>query len=330
MGTVARRRRPRSMIVLLLAIIVSSTGCSWGSNGSRAEAGGEPATLRVAVTKAMDTVPLRLAVAQGIFAHGGLRIDLVEAPNQRRAFEALKTGAADVAFGNNVALFRAAASGSALQLQGEAYISGPNTMALVTLTDVGYEDPSGKQNPVIAVPPDDELGGLTTRSRLATEGIDSGRITFRRMPFDAMMNALRDHDIDAAWLTEPAISQAQKEYGARIVADTGRGAMLNFPMSSYAARRDLVTKNPATFAVFRRLLGDAQRLGSDPSVVRAALPDQAGLDATTSALVALGTYPTSLSSVRLQRVADLMHDSGVLDERLDVRSMMPEDAAEGP
>lgn len=328
MGRVAHG--PSRPILVLLVIAALCGGCSWfGSDDSATDVTPERDMLRVGVTKAIDTVPLRLGVEQGVFDRAGLRLELVEFPNQRRALDALRNGDIEIAFANNAALFTAAASGRTLQLQGEAYISGPNTMALVALTDRGYDEPSSKLNPVIAVDTDDQLGQLTTRSRLATEGIDPGRITFRRMSFDEMMNALRDHVVDAAWMTEPRISRAQKEYGAKIVADTARGAMLNFPMSSYAARRDFGAAYPRTLSVFRRTLGEAQALGADPTMVRRMLPRYVSLDDTSSALVALGTYPTSLNSVRLQRVADLMHDSGMLSERLDVRSMVPEEVLPG-
>jgi NitT/TauT family transport system substrate-binding protein len=47
----------------------------------------------------------------------------------------------------------------------------------------------------------------------------------------------------------------------------------------------------------------------------------------TAALVALGQYPTSLSGVRLQRVADLMRSTGMLADRLDVPSLLPKAGA---
>ncbi|MGH3947854.1 MAG: ABC transporter substrate-binding protein [Pseudonocardiaceae bacterium] len=317
-------RRIPATVTMVAVLATTVAGCSWpGTADPAGKIVPELTELRVGVTKAIDTVPLRLATQKGVFARAGLDLELVEQPNQQRSLDALDSGEVAVAFAGNIALFKKAAAGRQLQLQGEAYISGPNTMALVTLPGVGYDDPSEESEPTIAVEPDDDLGVLTTRSRLATEGIDPDRIIFARMSFTEMMTALSDHRVDAAWLTEPLISRAQKEYGARIVADTARGAMLNFPMSSYAARMDFASANPKTFTLFRTLLRRAQRLASDPSVVRGVLPTYAALDETSAALVALGTYPTALNSVRLQRVADLLHNSGVLAERLDVRSMVP-------
>lgn len=333
MGTGAsplRHGTRAAVAAVLLAIALFCAACSGGADGADGTgADREPIPLRVGVTKAMDTVPLRLAVDRGVFERAGLAVELVEEPTQRRTLRALAAGEVDVAFAGNVALFQAAATGTDLRLQGEAYIAGPNSMALVTLTGVGYDDPGGKASPVIAVDPDDALGELTTRSRLATEGIDPARIRFRHLTFDAMMTALRDHEVDAAWLTEPRISRAQKEFGATIVTDTARGAMLHFPLSSYAALRAFAEDNGEALARFRAALGEAQRMAADLALVRKVLPHYASVDSTSAALVSLGSYPTSLSSVRLQRVADLMHDSGMLGERVDVGSMMPTDPPPG-
>jgi hypothetical protein len=50
-----------------------------------------------------------------------------------------------------------------------------------------------------------------------------------------MAAALRNGEVDAAWMVEPFITHAEKELGARILADGTRGATLDFPVSGYAS-----------------------------------------------------------------------------------------------
>jgi NitT/TauT family transport system substrate-binding protein len=142
-----------------------------------------------------------------------------------------------------------------------------------------------------------------------------------------MPGALQNGKADAAWMVEPFITKAEKELGAHILADGARGATLDFPVSSYAASGVFAQTNPRTLAVFRTVLSEAQQRADDPAVVRAALPHFSDIDATTASLISLGTYPTSLNAVRLQRVADLMHNSGVLGARLDVQALLPKSNA---
>jgi NitT/TauT family transport system substrate-binding protein len=124
-------------------------------------------------------------------------------------------------------------------------------------------------------------------------------------------------------MTEPFITTAQQSLGARVLADSSRGATMDFPVSAYASSGTFAQANPRTLAAFRQVFADAQQRASDPSVVRQALPRIARINDMTAALVALGQYPTSLSGVRLQRVADLMHSTGMLTDRLDVPSLLP-------
>lgn len=283
-------------------------------------------TLRVAVTKDIDTVGVRMGVAEGVFDDGGLTVELLEQPDHRSSLAALADGKADVAVARNITLLRAADSGSSLQIQGEAYIAGPNTMGLVTLPDTGYQQPSEVPEPQIAVAPDDDLGRLCTRSRLTTEGVDPDDIDFHSRSYDDMIAGMRAGTIDAAWLAEPDIIRAQREHGATLVTDTSRGELQDFPISAFAADGDTVEEHPETFARFRELLAEVQQLANDPADVREALSSIVGLDATTASLVALGNYPLSVNDIRLQRVADLMHRSGLIDERLDVAALVPPDA----
>ncbi|MBA0127715.1 ABC transporter substrate-binding protein [Haloechinothrix sp. YIM 98757] len=320
-----------SSIALALAIVLFSGGCALvsGESRQREDPGLELETLRVGVFDSIGTVPLRFGVAQGIFAKEGLDIELVQHDDRAGVLESLSAGEVDVAYACNVTVLDRAADGAPYQFQGEAYVSGPETMALVTLPGTGPGELGDLDEATIAVRPESAAGELTTRSRLETEGIDPGGVTFTELPFDDAMRALGSGEADAAWLSEPDISTAQREFGATLLADTARGEMHEFPMSSYVAVRDTAEANPNTFSLFRNLLQRSQELGSDPPTIRGLLPEFTSIDETDSALVALGSYPTALNGSRLQRVADLMHDAGMLDQRLDVLSLLPESEQAG-
>jgi NitT/TauT family transport system substrate-binding protein len=309
---------------VLVAALVLLTGCSWLSADRPApQAPPERASLRVGVGNPVETAPLRIAVAEGRFAGAGLRVELVELETPQEGLRRLAAGDLDVTFASDVAIFKAAATGTALELQGEAYTSGDNTMALVTLPGSKFTEPSARRAPTIAVDMPDDLGTLTTRSTLATAGLDPARIQFVTRPFGEMTAALSSGAADAAWMVEPYITMAEKELGARVLADCSRGATMNFPMSSYTAGKPFAGANPRTLALFRRILGQAQQYATDPGIVRTALTGFAKIDKTTASLLSFGTYPTSLNGVRLQRVADLMHTSGLIGDRLDVQSLLP-------
>ncbi|WP_298177104.1 ABC transporter substrate-binding protein [Saccharomonospora sp.] len=284
----------------------------------------ETEILRIGVGNAVETAPLRLAVSEGLFHDEGLRVELMELSEEDNAVALLTNGEVDIVSAGDVHLLSAAAEGVKLQLQGEAYVAGSGSMALVTLPESHYTSLSELPAPRIAVPTQNGLGTLTARSVLESAGVDPNMITFEVVPFERMVNALRSGQVDAAWLSEPYLAEAQKEHGARVLADCAHGATETFPMSAYAATEEFATRNPQTLALFRQLLEKAQQRGSDTGVIRRSLPQLADVDEVTAALVSLGTYPHFAHAERLQRVADLMHGSGLLSQRLDVTSLVPE------
>jgi ABC-type nitrate/sulfonate/bicarbonate transport system substrate-binding protein len=313
----------RGRLIPLVAAFLATAGCSVFSSGATtAPPPLERTTLRVGVGNAIDTAPLRIAVAAGKFGSAGLKVQLIEL-GADDGLAKLAAGDLDVTFASDIAMFRAAAGGAALQLQGEAYTSGPNTMALVTLPGSNYTVPTGKKSPEIAVNMLDDLGTLVARSVLGTAGVDEAKIKFHQVPFDRMPQALQAGDADAALMIEPYITRAEKDLGAHILADGARGSTLGFPLSGYASAKPFAQANPRTLEAFRKALGTAQQSATDPAIVRDALPKFSDIDTTTAALISLGSYPASLNGIRLQRVADLMHNAGLLADRLDVQALLP-------
>ncbi|WP_410655651.1 ABC transporter substrate-binding protein [Amycolatopsis sp. lyj-112] len=313
----------RRLGISLVAALLTTTGCGVFSGGdSTSEAPLERTELRIGVSNPIDTAPLRIAVADGKFSAAGLSVTLVDVAADQ-AINKLSAGEIDIVFASDVSIFRAAAAGTALQLQGEAYTAGRNTMALVTLPGSDYTEPTVKRSPKVAVNMLDDVGVLAARSVLATAGVDVTKIQFKQHPFDRMPQALQAGEADAAWMVEPYITRAEKELGASILADGGRGATLDFPMSAYVSAGAFGQGNVRTLAAFRKVLSDAQVRAADPAVVRDALPTFSDIDRTTASLISLGTYPVSLNGIRLQRVADLMHNSGMIGARLDVQALVP-------
>lgn len=315
--------RTQGRVLFVLAVVLLLGSCSFLDETDAPTAPGpEKERLSVGVSNAVETAPLRLAVSDGLFRRGGLQVELVELDDDD-PIEALTEQRVDVVFADNVTLFHAAATGTKITLQGEAYVAGTGSMALVTLPGSPYTDPSRLPAPRIAVPTPDGLGALTSRSVLRAAGVDPAAISFEVIPFDGMVDALREGRVDAAWMTEPHLTVAQKEHGALVLADCAHGATEDFPMSAYATTEEFGAAHPRTLALFRDLLAEAQQKGADDGTVRRALPRLADVDEVTASLVSLGTYPQVVHAERLQRVADLMHGSGQLTERLDVGALVP-------
>ena len=316
-------RRTAVALVGALGLVASATGCSLLPGSGSSSPNLEHPALRVGYEPQVDVAPLYMAVKSNLFADAGLKIELVQENSDQEAIQQLANGQLDVAFATHVGFFKAEAGGAQLELQGEAYQAGTNTMALVTLPALQYNAPSAKPTPHIAVNTDNDLGVLTTKSVLDTAGVQQNKITFTSVSFNDMATALQNRQVDAAWMIEPYITKAEQDLGATIVTDAARGATQEFPMTGYASAKKFADANPNTMAAFRKTLQQAQEQASDRLQVQSVLKDYAGIDASTADLISVGSFPSTLNAIRLQRVADMMETSGMLQNRLDVQSMLP-------
>jgi NitT/TauT family transport system substrate-binding protein len=279
-------------------------------------------TLRIGVMPVVDVAPLRIAMNDKLFEKAGLQVQLVPQTSESDGIKQLDT-TLDITWASHVNLFRTVAEGHALQLQGEAYQAGTNSMALVT-TDPNYDGPAKIESPRIAVNSVNDIGSLTTKAVLDTAGIEKARITFKEFEFDKMVNAMQSKAVDAAWMIEPYITKAQRDIGARIVTDTAIGPTKDFPMSGYASSKKFADANPKALALFRTVLREAQQTAANNKLtVQDSLSGYVDVDQQTAALVSVGTFPLSLNPIRLQRVADMMDTEDVLPGRLDVQQLLP-------
>jgi NitT/TauT family transport system substrate-binding protein len=306
----------------MTCVLTASCGL-FGSSSGGGNADLERNILRIGVAQVVDVAPLRIAMTEKLFEKHGLQVNLVAQNSEKEAIEQLDT-TLDITWATHVSFFRAVADGTELQLQGEAYQAGPNSMALVTSSNSNYDDPSKRPAPRIAVNNKTDIGSLTTRAVLDTAAVEKGKIDFREMPFGQMEDALTAGQVDAAFMIEPFITKAQRNIGAKILTDTARGPTLDFPMSGYATSKKFADANPKTLKAFRDVLREAQqRAQANKLAVQDSLTSYADVDAPTAALVSVGTFPLSLNPIRLQRVADMMDTEDVLSGRLDVQQLLP-------
>ena len=125
-----RAKALRLVAVLITCVLTASCGL-FGSSSNGGTADVEKNTLRIGVLPVVDVAPLRIALNDKLFEKAGLQVTLVTQPSEAEAIKQLDT-TLDITWATHVSLFRSVAEGTELQLQGEAYQAGQNSMALVT------------------------------------------------------------------------------------------------------------------------------------------------------------------------------------------------------
>jgi NitT/TauT family transport system substrate-binding protein len=320
-GTAARR-----ISLGLLAATILAAGCT-SASGSSASGGGP--SITVAVIPGADTAPVMIAARGKVFRDHGLNVTVKTYNSLRSEVEALKNGSADIAAGDYADfLYEDAAGKTPLHLVADGYDATPNVMEVLSLPSSGITTPQQLAHKVVAtpeaqlIPPGNSvpynMETLATETVLNSDGITPADVTWKPMPEQNMIRAMSSGSVNAILATEPTIIQAESQLGAVEVMDSCSGPTAGLPLSGYFSLAAYASAHHAQLQQFRAALTSAQANASTGGSLQAMLPHLTGMSSQDADLVTIGSYPTSLSVGQVQRVADLMLDTGVISTSLNV------------
>ncbi|MFB4274270.1 ABC transporter substrate-binding protein [Nonomuraea sp. MTCD27] len=319
------RHAGRIIGIVTAAAALTLTGCGGGGSEGRRAGAPEQAQLRVGVLPVHDVAPLYIAIEKGYFKTEGLTVTPeVMAHGTAGGLTELAGGGLDVILGNYMTVFTAAEKGAGdYAFIADCYQAGANGFNIVVKGDSPMDTPADLKGTTVAVNAVDDIGGLALVHTLTDHGLPREAVEFVEIPFPEMAAAIAAGRADAAWMTEPYLTYAQRQDGARTVLDTMAGDMKDFPVAGWTTTRAFTQDSPNAVAAFQRALGRAQaEAAADREEVRKVIPMYTRIDARTAAEISLGTYPTSMDATRLQRVPDLMLRLGFLKTKVDVAPMI--------
>ena len=144
-------------------------------------------------------------------------------------------------------------------------------------------------------------------------GVPTAGVRYVVIPFADMAAALKAHRVDAINEVEPFLSSTEDALGAQPVLQQCTGPTAGIPLGGYITTAAWAAGHLAAARAFARAVEQGQALAaSDRAAVEKVLPCYMPISESIAALVNLNTFPTSVSLVQLQRVADLMQAGGML------------------
>jgi NitT/TauT family transport system substrate-binding protein len=318
--------RPRAALftgLLLIAALVTSCGDSSSSGGGN---GLEKKTLTVAALPLVDTAGLHIAVQRKYFQAEGLNVQIKPVTQSIQALPALKNGQVDIIAGGNYVTFLQAQQQGALNLRILAACSAaaPRFMRVITRADSPIRQPKDLEGKTVAVNILNNIQSLSLNAILKADNVDPAKVKYRAVPFPQMGAALQKGQVDAVHAAEPFGTDILRKLGARMVVDGGGGPIVNnLPVSGYLSTQRFTDKYPKTAAAFQRAIKKGQQVATaDRKQVDRILPTYAHLDTSTAAALNLPGFPPEIDPVRLQNLADLMLQAGLLKQKIDVRSLV--------
>jgi NitT/TauT family transport system substrate-binding protein len=232
-------------------------------------------------------------------------------------------GRIQVTLGQWTSALTAEAHGTTLRAIASGNSGGTGLEELVTLPGSPVTQLSQLRGKTIAVNATGGLSQMLTETWLALYGITGSQVRWAVYPFPAMPRALAAHQVTAAFMVEPYLSEAEESLGATALADLDSGATQDFPITGYITTAVWASQHPALLAAFTRALeaGQAIAATSRPAVEQA-LIRHLHITAMTAAVMALGTFPLGADPVQLGRVGDLMQADGLLPPHTSIQALV--------
>jgi NitT/TauT family transport system substrate-binding protein len=314
-------RIPAIGLAVAGSLVIS--GCT-SRSGAVAPVSVEKPDLTVAAVPSVDSAGLYIAQQRGLFRAQGLRVTIVAVRSSSTAVSGQMAGKYDVTVGGYVSYILAEALHHArLHILAAASMLRPASQEVVVPAGSPIQATAQLKGKTIAVNVLNNIGMLLVSSALADNGMSPSDVHFVPMPFPAMAAALKAHQVDAAYMPEPFITEAEMAVGAQPITDTDQGTTVNFPISGFVATQKWAQKYPRTAAAFRRAILTAQAIaGTSLAAVQRSMMAFASVSPAAAALMTPPEYPLSADPVLIQRVADLMLRFGLFRQLFDVRPML--------
>jgi NitT/TauT family transport system substrate-binding protein len=312
----------------ILVSVLTLTGCALLGDSDPApppapDRGLERSALHISIMPTTDLAPFHLAVKNGLFQAEGLSIRTSTAGSGPASVTKLVAREVDIAYGSYPPFFVAQAKNVAdIKIVADSSAAGPGSTMIVAMPGSPVrtiQDMAGKR---IAVTSTATTSDLMTMAAMKAAGVDHTRVQWVTLPFPDMAARLQRGDVDAAFMTEPFITQAVRTVGAVPVADPATGPIADFPTAGYGAMADFVAQNPRTVAAFQRVMAKATAEAADRSRVEPLLVEFAKVDSEIARGSGLLTFKSEMDAASIQRVPDVMAEFGFLPGRVDVAAMI--------
>jgi len=327
------RSRMRIIAPPIAIALLALSGCGGvaATAGSTSPNGLQKTTLNVAVVPAVDSAGFFVALHQGLFAKEGLTIHYTPAASSDTVIDQQVAGQYDITGGNYVSYIQHYVNNhQPLEVIAEGSVMQEGTQAIYTMPGSKIKSLSDLKGHMLGINAPLNINYLLAASVITENGIKLNQVRFPAapIPFPTMAAALAAGKVDAAAMPEPFATAAEQEYGAVKLADLNQGATEQFPIQGYVATKSWAEQNPGTLKAFVTALTQGQEIAdTSRRAVEQAMealngPQNGEIPPIVAAVMSINIYPTAIDKVRIQRVADVMYQFGLLHSRFNVTPMI--------
>lgn len=317
---------------------LSLSGCGDdAANVSESPDGLETTTIRITNPANISNVPLHIALDEGYFTEEGLNVEADIDLGAGSTVEAVIGSQVDMAWVNLGGALQPYAEGIDLRLVQISDHGRPGGMEVLVKSDSSAQELSDLVGGTLAVLSPSTTCVWLVKKALLDAGQPVDAITMTEVSPPDHPVVLQSGNVDATCTTDPTRTMMTSEFGARPIFDAATDSapeLRSYPVGGYVVSGEFAEQNPKALAAFQRALTKAATYANThPDDVRAKLSTFTTADPEVADKVVINEYveTTDMSTLtaEVQKVAEVMVETGVLSEVPDINGFVLQNAQTG-
>jgi NitT/TauT family transport system substrate-binding protein len=253
----------------------------------------EPVTLRLALLRILDTLPMYVAEQQGFFAQRGIKVEFIPVASAAERDQIIAAGQADGMINEIVSTLFYNKDAIQIQIVRFARTASANAPMyyLLASKQSGITTPAQLKGVEIGISQGTIIEYLNDRL-LKAEGLTDADIKTIAVPkIDERMSLLEQGQLKAALMPDPFASLALQQ-GAVMVTNDSQHPQYGY--STIAFRKAVIDEHPEAIRAFLAAIEDATRLiNTDPSKFVGLLTEKQLIPAPLAGTYKVSAYPTA-------------------------------------
>jgi NitT/TauT family transport system substrate-binding protein len=212
-------------------------------------------TLHVGMIPTIDSAPFYIAISQGFFTQEGLTIDTTPTTGGATGIPGVISGALDITTGNVVSTVLAVSRGLdivAVAPASKIRANDPDLAALVAAKESGFKSGHDLEGKTMAVNTRNNVLWLYGRAWVRKMGGDPEKVTMKEVPFPQMLDALKGHQVDVAFMVSPFLNVGLAEPALERIGQPYQQVQPGVDVGQYDATNAFVASHPAEIAAYLR------------------------------------------------------------------------------
>jgi NitT/TauT family transport system substrate-binding protein len=326
-------RRPVALLTALALAVPLAVAC--GGDDDEGAAGGtkgRPAKLVVGVIPIAPVAPLYLGIDKSFFKAENLEIEPHFEEGGVTVTAAVIAGEFQAGFSNTVSLLTAAEKDLPLRMLTQG-VSGEATKdeawgALLVAKGSGIRTAKDLEGRTVAVNTINNGPHMVVLRSLQKAGADWHRVKFIEVGFAEGNAALEAGRVDAAWMVEPFVTNAQNA-GSRVLLTPYIDTAPDLTVSTYFTSQGYIDSNPDVVERFTRAMNRSLEYAqTHPDGVRRIVTTYTEIPKEAAAKMKLPVWHADMNVPTIELTARLSREYGFLEKEPDLGTLIHE-AGEG-